>query len=135
MGFAVVAGEVRNLAQRSAQAARDTAALIAESIERSTIGSQNLNLVADGIQTITTSATEARKLVDDVRLGSLEQTRGIGQIAKAIMQMEQVTQRTAATAEENAAAAEELTAQSETLTDVAGRLTAIVGLSSRSRKL
>ena len=87
MGFAVVAEEVRNLAQRSAQAARDTAALIEESIEKSTIGSRNLDQVAEGIRTITASATMVKTLVDEVNLGSQEQARGIEQVAKAVTEM------------------------------------------------
>jgi methyl-accepting chemotaxis protein/methyl-accepting chemotaxis protein-1 (serine sensor receptor) len=65
--------------------------------------------------------------VDDVNHGSEEQTRGIEQVAKAILQMEQVTQTTAAGAEESAAAAEELNAQSETVKNIVERLTAMVG--------
>jgi methyl-accepting chemotaxis protein/methyl-accepting chemotaxis protein-1 (serine sensor receptor) len=66
-------------------------------------------------------------LVDEVNLGSQEQARGIEQIAKAIGQMEQVTQKTAANAEESASAAEELNAQSEAMRDIVERLTAMVG--------
>jgi methyl-accepting chemotaxis protein/methyl-accepting chemotaxis protein-1 (serine sensor receptor) len=127
MGFAVVADEVRNLAQRSAQAAKDTASLIEESIEKSTTGGRNLDLVAEGVQAITASTSQVKTLVDEVNLGSAEQARGIEQIAKAITQMEQVTQKTAANAEESAAAAEELNAQSETLETVVERLAAMVG--------
>ena len=127
MGFAVVAEEVRNLAQRSAQAAKDTATLIEESIEKSTVGSRHLDLVAEGIKAITGHATQVKTLVDEVNLGSQEQARGIEQIGKAITQMDQVTQKTAANAEESAAAAEELTAQSETLKDIVESLTAMVG--------
>ena len=65
--------------------------------------------------------------MDEVNLGSQEQARGIEQIGKAITQMEQVTQKTAANAEESASAAEELNAQSETLKDIVERLTAMVG--------
>jgi methyl-accepting chemotaxis protein/methyl-accepting chemotaxis protein-1 (serine sensor receptor) len=68
-----------------------------------------------------------KTLVDEVNLGSEEQVRGIEQIGKAITQMEQVTQKTAASAEESASAAEELNAQSETLKEVAERLTDMVG--------
>ena len=127
MGFAVVADEVRNLAQRCAQAAKETAALIEESIGKSTVGGKHLDLVAEGMKTITASAIIVKKLVDEVNMGSQEQSRGIEQIGKAITQMEQLTQRSAATAEESAAAAEELNAQSVTLNDVVERLTALVG--------
>ncbi len=126
MGFAVVADEVRNLAQRCAQAAKDTAALIEDSIGRSTEGSARLEEVAKSIRSITESAGKVKTLVDEVNLGSQEQARGIEQVAKAIAQMEQVTQRTAANAEESASAGEELSAQAETLREIVERLTAMV---------
>ncbi len=126
MGFAVVADEVRSLAQRSAQAAKDTAALIEDSITRSNEGKSRVDQVAAAILVITEDATKIKVMVDEVSLGSDEQCRGIEQISKAITQMEQVTQTTAATAEESAAASEELNAQSETLKDVIGRLRAMV---------
>ena len=122
LGFAVVADEVRNLAQRSAQAAKDTAALIQESIEKSSLGSRNLDLMVAGIRTITSSADHVKSFVDQVSDGSQEQTRGLAEVTKAIAQMEQVTQATAANAEESAASAEELTAQAETLRDLVGQL-------------
>jgi len=127
MGFAVVADEVRNLAQRCAQAAKDTASLIEESIAKSNDGKTKVDQVAVAMQTITEESAQVKTLVDEVNLGSQEQARGIEQIGKAIAQMEQVTQKTAANAEESASAAEELTAQSETLKDVVERLNAMVG--------
>jgi methyl-accepting chemotaxis protein/methyl-accepting chemotaxis protein-1 (serine sensor receptor) len=126
MGFAVVAEEVRNLAQRSAQAARDTAALIEDAIDKSTVGSRNLDQVTEAMDTVTASACRAKTLVDEVNLGSQEQARGIEQIGKAIVQMEQVTQKAAANAEESASAAEQLTAQSEALRHIVRRLTSLV---------
>jgi len=127
MGFAVVADEVRNLAQRCAQAARDTSSLIEESIAKSNDGNVKVDQVALAIRAITGEATKVKTLVDEVNLGSEEQTRGIEQIGKAIAQMEQVTQKTAASAEEGASAAAELHAQSETLKEVVERLAAMVG--------
>lgn len=127
MGFAVVADEVRNLAQRCAQAARDTAALIADSIAKSNEGKVKVDQVAEVIQGVTEGSNRVKTLVDEVNLGSQEQSRGIEQIAKAITQMEQVTQKTAANAEESAAAGEELSAQSQTLNDIVGNLAALVG--------
>ena len=127
MGFAVVADEVRNLAQRCAQAAKDTAGLIEESITKSTEGSTRLDEVASSIQLITESSLKVKTLVDEVSLGSQEQARGIEQVAKAIAQMEQVTQKTAANAEESASAGEELSAQSDNLLGIVKRLTAMVG--------
>ncbi len=127
MGFAVVADEVRNLAQRCAQAAKDTAAMIEESIAKSNDGKVKVDQVAASIRAVTEEAGRIKMLVDEVSLSSQEQARGIDQIGKAITQMEQVTQRNAASAEESAAAAEELNAQSETMRGVVERLTAMVG--------
>ncbi|MGA2740807.1 MAG: methyl-accepting chemotaxis protein [Bryobacteraceae bacterium] len=127
LGFAVVADEVRNLAQRCAQAAKDTAALIEESIAKSNDGKTKVDQVAAAIRSITQESAKVKTLVDEVNLGGQEQTTGIEQIGKALAQMEQVTQQTAANAEESASAAEELNAQSETLKDIVERLTAMVG--------
>jgi methyl-accepting chemotaxis protein/methyl-accepting chemotaxis protein-1 (serine sensor receptor) len=127
MGFAVVADEVRSLAQRSAQAAKNTASLIEESIAKSNEGKTKVDHVAAAIRAITGESAKVKTLVDEVNLGSQEQARGIEQVGKAIVQMEKVTQSTAANAEETASAAEELNAQSETLRDVVERLTVMVG--------
>ena len=127
MGFAVVADEVRNLAQRCAQAAKDTAALIEESIAKSNDGKTKVDQVAVAIRAITEESAKVKTLVDEVSLGSQEQTRGIEQIGQGLTQMEQVTQQSAANAEESAAAAEELTAQASTLMEVVHRLSSMVG--------
>jgi methyl-accepting chemotaxis protein/methyl-accepting chemotaxis protein-1 (serine sensor receptor) len=131
MGFAVVAEEVRNLAQRSAQAAKDTALLIEDSIQKSGEGSRKLGEVAVSIQAITEGATQVRTLVDEVDASSREQAKGIGQISKAIAQMDTVTQQTAANAEESASASEELNAQSQALMAVVDQLSTLVGAQSR----
>jgi methyl-accepting chemotaxis protein/methyl-accepting chemotaxis protein-1 (serine sensor receptor) len=127
MGFAVVADEVRSLAQRSAQAAKDTASLIEDSITRSGEGKVKVDQVALAIRAVTEDSAKVKVMVDEVSLGSEEQSRGIDQIGRAIVQMEHVTQTNAASAEESAAAAEELSAQSETLKDVIARLHEMVG--------
>jgi methyl-accepting chemotaxis protein len=127
MGFAVVADEVRNLAQRSAQAARDTAPLIEESIAKSKDGKSKVDQVALAIRSITEDSASIKTLVDEMSLGSREQTKGITQVSKAIVQMQQVTQASAASAEQGAAAAQELTAQATAMQDVVGRLMAMVG--------
>jgi methyl-accepting chemotaxis protein/methyl-accepting chemotaxis protein-1 (serine sensor receptor) len=126
MGFAVVAEEVRALAQRSAQAARDTADLIEESIARSSEGQQKVTLVSHAIESITTSTANMKMLVDGVSLASRQQSQGIDQVTQAVSQMEKVTQETAATAEESAAASEELSAQAATSMHAVGRLDGLV---------
>lgn len=126
MGFAVVADEVRSLAQRSAQAAKDTAALIEDSIAKSNEGKVKVDQVAIAIQAVTEDSARIKVMVDEVSLGSEEQSRGIEQIGRAISKMEQVTQTTAATAEESAAAAQELSAQSEALKEVIGRVQSMI---------
>jgi methyl-accepting chemotaxis protein/methyl-accepting chemotaxis protein-1 (serine sensor receptor) len=127
MGFAVVADEVRSLAQRSAQAARDTAGLIEESIAKSHEGGERLQKVADVIRAITDSTGKVKILVDEVNLGSQEQARGIEQISKAIAQMDGVTQNAAASAEESASASEQLSAQAEAMHQTVRELSGLVG--------
>jgi len=133
LGFAVVADEVRNLAQRCAQAARDTATLIEGSIARSSEGKTKVNQVASAIRAITEESANLKLLVDDVDQSSQEQTRGVGQVAKAIVQMEQVTQRNAANAEESASSAVQLRAQSAALKDLVGQVMVLVGSKRRGR--
>jgi hypothetical protein len=130
MGFAVVADEVRNLAQRCAVAARETAAMIEESISRSNEGSMKIKDVAKVVRLLAQSASEVKTLVDEVESGSTEQSRGLEQLSRATSRMQGVTQSTAASAEEGAAAAEQLTAQTETLRSLVVDLEVMVGLHS-----
>ena len=126
-GFGVVAEEVRNLAQRSAQAAKDTAGLIEESVARSNDGKSKLNQVAAAIHVITQQSAKVKTLVHELHRGSQEQAHGVQQIGKAVSQIGHITEQTAATAEESASAAEELSAQSAALNELVERLTALVG--------
>jgi methyl-accepting chemotaxis protein/methyl-accepting chemotaxis protein-1 (serine sensor receptor) len=127
MGFAVVADEVRNLAQRSAQAARDTAVLIEESIATSNEGSTQLQKVANVVGSITEATTKVKILVDEVNVGSQEQTKGIEEIARSLTEMDRVTQGTAAAAEESASASEQMSAQARSLGQIVDDLRAMAG--------
>ena len=125
-GFAVVAEEVRNLAQRSAQAAKDTAVMIETSVERAAAGVGIAKKVAESLGEITEKAEKVNAIMDEINVASQEQSQGIGQINKAVSQMEQVTQNIASNAEESAATSEELNAQAENLKEIVGNLTKII---------
>ena len=127
MGFAVVADEVRRLAQRCAQAAKDTADLIEESIGTSSEGSRKLNRVSDAVVRITGSANRVKQLVDELNTSSQEQARGVDHIATALTQLEQVTQQNAASAEESASVSHSMAKQSEVMRGVVDRLIVLVG--------
>jgi methyl-accepting chemotaxis protein len=129
MGFAVVAEEVRNLAQRCSQAAKDTSILIAESITHARTGKVRLDEVAQAMQQVTSSSSEIGKLSEEVSSGSDEQSRGIEQISRAILQIQDVTQKAAASAEEGSAAGAQMRSESEHLNDAVLRLRKMLGLS------
>jgi methyl-accepting chemotaxis protein len=126
-GFAVVADEVRALARRSAEAARETAALIDESIVRTQAGRERVDAVAESIGTLARQAAGVQTLVDEVRRGSGEQQQAVSGIGAALSQIEHVTLQSAAGAEQGSAAAEQLTAQAAGLQDVSAALAAMVG--------
>jgi methyl-accepting chemotaxis protein len=126
MGFAVVAEEVRNLAQRSAQAAKDTAAIIETNIELSEKGVNVAKKVGESLSEITVQAKKVNELMDEIAAASQEQTQGIGQINKAISQMEKVTQMSAASAEECASSSEELSAQALNMKEIVQQLVRLV---------
>jgi methyl-accepting chemotaxis protein/methyl-accepting chemotaxis protein-1 (serine sensor receptor) len=127
-GFAVVAEEVRNLSQRSAQAARDTALLIEESIAKADGGNQKLRRVTEVIQEITAGDTRVKALVDEIQHASQEQARGIEEISRGLSQMEEATHTAGASSEESAASGEQLASQAQTLDSLAADLEAMVGV-------
>jgi methyl-accepting chemotaxis protein len=131
MGFAVVAEEVRNLAQRSAVAAKETAAKIETSIAKTAQGVQLTERVVASLGDIATKAGRVDELVGEVAAASQEQTQGIGQLNTAVGHIDKVTQSNAASAEECAGAAEELNAQTTTLKAAAHDLHVLVHGSSR----
>ncbi|HOI54907.1 MAG TPA: methyl-accepting chemotaxis protein [Phycisphaerae bacterium] len=126
-GFAVVAEEVRNLAQRSAEAAKNTQQLIDESQKNAADGVKVTEDVTSVLCEIAGGAQKVADLLGEVAAASDEQARGIGEINAAVGQMDQVTQQVAANAEESAAASEELSAQAEQLNQIVGELAEIVG--------
>jgi len=127
MGFAVVADEVRNLAQRCAQAAKETSGKIEGAISKSGQGVEITLKVAATLNEIVTKVRQVDELVTEVAGASREQTDGIAQINGAVGQMDKVTQSNAATAEESAAAAEELNAQAEIMKQSVAELLQLVG--------
>jgi methyl-accepting chemotaxis protein len=120
-GFAVVAEEVRNLAARSAKAARETAELIEGSKSRVDEGNRVANETAAALSEIVGSIVKAGDLVAEMAAASNEQAQGIAQISQGLGQIDQVTQQNTATAEETASAAEELSGQAEELRNLVGQ--------------
>jgi len=125
-GFAVVAEEVRNLAQRAAEAARDTAELIAGSVQHADSGVAVAGRTREAFLATAESAGKVAQLVDEIAGAAREQSTGIDQINKAVGQMDKVTQSSAANAEESASAAEELSAQAAQLRSVVASLRALI---------
>ena len=126
-GFAVVADEVRALAQRAAQAARETADKIDDSITKSRHGVEISAKLAEGLNQITAKTLNVNTLVIEIATASKEQSQGLGQIGTAVTQLDKVTQTNAAGAEETAAASEELKAQASMLLESVGDLRRLVG--------
>jgi methyl-accepting chemotaxis protein len=126
-GFAVVADEVRNLAQRSAQAANETAHLISDTIERVKKGVELNTELAESFTKVNDSSMKVAQLVDQIANASTDQAKGVEQINAAVSQMDKVVQLNAANAEESASASEELSAQAQTLKLTVVQLATLVG--------
>lgn len=114
-GFAVVAEEVRNLAARSAKAAKETAEMIEGSVEKARNGTQVAERTAESLDRVVTGITKASDLVSEIAAASQEQALGIGQVNTGLSQIDQVIQQNTAGAEESAATSEELASQAEHL--------------------
>ncbi|SIQ72556.1 methyl-accepting chemotaxis protein [Janthinobacterium sp. TND4EL3] len=117
-GFAVVATEVRNLAQRSAAAAKDIKVLIGDSVEKVEAGSKLVDQAGRTMDEIVASITRVTDIMSEITAASNEQSAGIEQVNQAIAQMDQVTQQNAALVEEAAAAAESMQEQAANLSEV-----------------
>ena len=131
LGFAVVADEVRTLAQRSAEAARETGALIEESIAASRNGMARLNDVSDAFQTLSQGANTVTRLAGEVESASLNQAQYLEAIAGRIQQMRHVTEQAANSASEGAQAGTVLGSQADGLRDIVAQLGSIAGSASR----
>jgi len=144
-GFAVVAEEVRNLAQRSASAAKDTAVLITSCVDKAGKGTELTNRSKEALQSIVENVKESTDntntslqeiignvekvtvLTKEISTASVEQSDGVTSVNESIQQMDQVTQQNAATAEEAASASEEMSAQAQTLREQVDVLAKLVG--------
>jgi methyl-accepting chemotaxis protein/methyl-accepting chemotaxis protein-1 (serine sensor receptor) len=127
LGFAVVADEVRNLAQRCTQAARDTTGLIEESIETTRDGNSRLDQMAGSVRAMTENAGRVKCLVDEVSQGNQEQARGMEQISRAVLQMQEVTQAAAGNANDGATAGKELNGHADALRTLVHEMREMVG--------
>ncbi|MCI6099898.1 MAG: methyl-accepting chemotaxis protein [Selenomonas sp.] len=119
-GFAVVAEEVRNLAARSAKAAKETTDMIEDSIEKVENGRAIATKTADALQAIMSNVAEVTDIVGSIAKASNEQKLALAQIDQGVTQVSQVVQSNSATSEEAASASEELSAQAERLKETAG---------------
>ncbi len=120
-GFAVVAEEVRNLAQRSAAAAKETTSMIEESVKKTKEGTKMADETARALTQIVNGVEKATGLVGEIAKASNEQATAVAQVNKGIEQVSQVVQTNSATAEESAAASEELSGQAALLKDMVRR--------------
>jgi methyl-accepting chemotaxis protein len=120
-GFAVVAEEVRNLAARSAKAAKETAELIDNSVKKVEDGTKIAVQTSESLEQIVVGAAKVADYLAEIAAASNEQALGVEQVNTGLSQVDQVTQAMSANAEETAAASEELSAQSERLMEVLNR--------------
>jgi methyl-accepting chemotaxis protein len=138
-GFAVVATEVRNLAQRSAAAAKEIKSLIDDSVEKVGAGSAQVHKAAETMHEVVASVKRVTEIMGEISGASMEQTAGIEQVNDAISEMDSMTQQNTALVEQASAAAQELQDQATSLTQVVGvfkleaHTASVSGLRGRAR--
>lgn len=128
LGFAVVAEEVRNLAQRSAEAAKDTAQIIEQSIEQVRKGNEITTETNKAFEDILEKVKKTGDITGEIAMASKEQAQGVQQIAEAMNQVDQVTQTMASNSEESAAASEEMSAQAVQMKNAIADVAKIFGI-------
>lgn len=128
LGFAVVAEEVRNLAQRSAEAAKSTADIIEQSIEQVRKGNSITSETNKAFEDILDKVKKVGDITGEIALASKEQATGVQQISEAMNQVDQVTQTMASNSEESAAASEEMSAQAVQMKSSIGEVANIFGI-------
>ena len=133
-GFAVVAEEVRNLALRAAEAAKNTSTMIDETTAKIKDGSQLVHDTNASFDTVTESSTRVAELVSEITAASNEQAQGIEQVNIAVAEMEKVIQQNAASSEESASASEELISQAEQMRAFVADLENLTGSGKKSSK-
>jgi methyl-accepting chemotaxis protein len=133
-GFAVVAEEVRNLAKRAAESARNTAGLIDGTIKKVKEGSGLMSVTHESFTKVAGSATQVAELLAEIATASREQSQGIDQVNKAVGDVDKVTQQNAANAEESASASEELAAQADQMKVMVNELLTLIGGNAGTRK-
>jgi hypothetical protein len=126
MGFAVVADEVKNLANRSAASAKETAAMIKTTLQKTDEGQTLSKELAEIFMEIMSNSKKSNEMTKEVETASRQQDEGISQVNKAVVQLDTVVQQNAAASEETASSAEELQSQVSSLNEVVESLSVLV---------
>ncbi len=133
-GFAVVAGEVRNLAMRAAEAAQSTSELIEGTVKSVNQGSELASRTNGAFGQVTENASKVSALIAEIAAASREQAQGISQINTAVSEMDKITQHNAANAEQSSSASAEMNSQAEQMERIVDKLTSLVKKSKNGAK-
>jgi len=133
-GFAVVADEVRNLAMRAADAAKNTATLIEGTVKKVKDGADLVDKTNEAFKEVSQNAAKVGELVTEIAAASNEQSQGIEQVNKAVVEMDKVVQQNAANAEESASSSQEMHSQAEAIETMIGNLRNFVGAGANEQR-